>query len=294
MEVMRIYQLLEDRFLEPKKPDSIKASTVKKSGMQGSVTSIAQRQFTTAKGNVVKVQFTPGIENDEKSVSIVFYVNDTLYDKASTENKEVANDFDILASVLYVIITYLQKSKVNHVKFEAYSGEGDTKTVKNLPTDKIVSLMEPVIDKLYQHVVHFEVTPDMIEQEQARLDAFSEKFNRPHKKAVIIQKQEFITDLSNLQEFLSKGSFEERDLSTFDSLYITMQGHSRTISEWDEYKSLLSLMNKLRSVVASYHPSGTTVSRNRRFAIYSKMLNRWLSNTWDIKTHGTTFYLDRK
>ena len=82
---------------------------------------------------------TDDMDNDEKLVSIVFYVNDTLYDKASTDNKNVANDFDILSGVLYVIILYLQKSKINHAKFEAYSGEGDTKTVRNLPTEKIIA-----------------------------------------------------------------------------------------------------------------------------------------------------------
>ena len=82
--ILRYIDLFE--YIEPTYPSGIKTSTVKKSGVQGSVIPIKQYRFTTSKGNDVKVHFKRTEEEGMKSADVVFYVNDTLDDSSSSKD----------------------------------------------------------------------------------------------------------------------------------------------------------------------------------------------------------------
>lgn len=291
---MKIQEIILE-FLEPRKPEAVKSSSFKKSGVQGSVTNIVQRQFTTSHNNVVKVHFSPVTTDDgDKSVSITFYVNDVLYDNASTTDKDIKNDFEILSGVIYIILAYLDKAKLKHCTFEAFKGEGDTKTKFNMPMDTAVANLNKVIDQLYQKVANVNITPEMIQQEIDRVNTFRARFSKPLvDTAVVIYKPELMHALKELKQFIALPP-TETSANQYGGLANEISKFDKNINSWPEYRTLQDAINFARSRYVSYSKQGAMITKNRRFAVYSRMLDKYFSDKWDITTQHDTFYLTRK
>lgn len=291
---MKVQEILLE-FLEPRKPDAVKSSTFKKSGVQGSVTNIVQRQFTTSHENVVKVQFSPAATDDgAKSVSITFYVNDVLYDNASTADKDIKNDFEILSGVMYIVLNYLDRAKLNHCTFEAFKGEGDTKTKFNMPLDKAVNNLNHLIDSLYQALAELVITPEMIQTELARVNKIYALLKKPLvDNVVVIHKPELMHALKELKQFLSMPPTDQ-SANQFGSLTMAIAKYDKNVSAWPEYKSLVDALNNIRPAFVSYSKQGASVTKNRRFAVYSRILDKYFADKWDVQTQHDTFYLTRK
>jgi hypothetical protein len=296
---MKIREIISEsyllEFLNPKKPESIKSSTVSKAGTQGSVIKLAQRRFMTAKNNDVKVQFQGKLaDNGEKSVDVVFYVNDTLYDNSSTVDKNIKNDYEILSGVVYVILQYLDKSKINHFTFQAYRGEGDNKRLYNLPIKNLTAVND-AIGILYNKIRSFNITDDMIAAELTRRNELLKKINKPPvNQVVIIYKKELLEVLHKLKQLLIDLQPSSESIQEFTNLYQLLERYNVRVEGWEEYQNLIPLLNEVRQILMSYGSQGVMVNRNRRLSVYSKLLKTNFSKEWDIQQYGDNFELSRK
>ena len=284
-----------NEILAPRKPDKVGSSTFSKSGVQGSKEKIAQRAFTTSNGNVVKVHFAPRMEDGEKSTNIVFYVNDTLSDNSSVIGKDQNTDFEILSGVLHIVLAYLDKAKLNHCSFEAFAGEGDTKTKFNIPMDKYTNRVYSATDAFYSKLDSIVITPEMTQAALDKRNILMTKLNKPLvTDVVVIYKDELLQLLSQVKKFIEKGQLSVDAISQFDQLYYSIQRHNIRVETWPEYQELMEAIDGLRTVLISHSSSGARVTKNRRFEIYSKMLTKYFANDWNIDVWGTTFNLTRK
>jgi hypothetical protein len=149
---MKLQELFEGLFqplhesLQPFNANNIERSTVIKTDRQGSEINITQLQFTTAKGNNVKIFLKPSIINNEKSVDISFYVNNDIGDN-STLDKENPIDRDIIPQVFNSVFEYFDDVGLNHATFYAISSAGDTK--KLVTKNRRFSIYSHILQKYY-------------------------------------------------------------------------------------------------------------------------------------------------
>lgn len=267
---MRIHELLE-----PKKPESkVKSSTLSKSGLQGSTNKIAQRSFTTKKGNLVEIQFKTTTEGNEKVTDVVFYVNGTMYDNASTEGKDIDNDFDILSGVGYIVKTYLDKAKINKCTFQAYSSESDTKLKHNIPVERPKRELLKSLEGLST------VTTGLLKTAEDEIQ--SDKYNL------------ILEIIRALNQYLTQ-PVERYSSRDFDKMYWQIRrAIDMKLSKYPESQDAIAQLEYFMTVIRSYSTEGVLVKQNRRFQVYSKILNKFFSNDWNIQTYGDHFTLTRK
>jgi hypothetical protein len=96
-------------------------------------TPVIQYSWKTSLDNIIKLKFIPKGDN---VYEVLFYVNDTLYDDASSKLGK-NRDVEILGNVFYVIKDKADRLGAQELRFEGYGSEGDTKVIKgvdvNLP-----------------------------------------------------------------------------------------------------------------------------------------------------------------
>jgi hypothetical protein len=108
--------------IEPQKPSNkIIKKTIRKNKGTASESIWKQYEFTTSKGNNVKVQ----IKDRDNSAEVIFYVNDKL-DETSRER-----DSEVLNGVLYILGTI--KDNYDEITFSAWSDKGDSKEIQDNP-----------------------------------------------------------------------------------------------------------------------------------------------------------------
>ena len=279
-----------NEFLEPAKPTSLKRSTISKAGPQGSTTKITQLKFETEKGNTVKIHINPSVVNDEKSIDVSFYVNDTMDDAASN------TDHAILPQVFYSIFKYANNAKINHITFSAIQSPSDTKRVKNIPLTKTGVTLNSAIDKLATKLKTTTITPEMQQAELDRTNAILAKLKRPLQTSVtVIHIDELLVLLSQLKQFTAEVDTTNvmQTLMQYNHIVDKIQTLNKGINKWSEYLELDAAMSTHRDTIKSYSEQGVQVTKNRRFSIYSKILQKYFSN-WDVKTVGNSFELTRK
>jgi hypothetical protein len=279
-------------FLEPKKPENVKKSTITKSGIQGSKLKINQIQFNTAKGNNVKIHLKPFIVNDQKAINVSFFVNDTMDDNAS------GMDHDIIPNVFYSMFKYADNAKINHITFEAITSLGDTKKIKNIPTYKSLNQLNIAIDALYNKLNHTIITKEMIQQEKDRVNELYKKLNKPLVDDVIVINVDLLkTLLQQLKSFVNGKEVNADNLLQilvpFNSISSAIEDNKKGIAYWVEFSNLQISIDEYRKTLRSYSIEGISVTKNRRFSIYSKMLSKYYQN-WDVETYGKSFELTRK
>lgn len=279
---MKVKEIIKE-LLEPKKPSNVKSSVFNKSGVQGSETKVSQRKFVTKSGNDVKVHFK---QTGNDSVDITFYVNDSTEDAAVKGGKDV----EILPGVLHIVLQYLKKSKVNYCTFEAAGGSGDYKTKYNLPKDKIITSIKDHINQFKDKLSNTKITPEMEKNELDRINALRAKLNKPlETTAIVIYKDQLLHTLSELETNIETIEADQiRDLIRY------MNEYSKNVLKWPEFEQLMKLLYEFQKVLSSYSEKGALIHRNRRQDLYSKLVDKYLSNDWDIETTGTMFYLTRK
>jgi hypothetical protein len=302
---MKISQILTDsfltEFLEPAKPNKTTTSTIKKAGPQGSTYPVKQLKFTTANGNVVKLHIKPETAEDgTASVNGMFYVNNTLYDDSSASEAST-RDTEILPGVFYTLFAYLDRARINHCTFTAYSGSRDTKTKFNVPLDRDIRTIGKGILALKNRISGFVVTQSMVDAAVAKRNATLQKLGRPLVDNVtIIYKPELLQALQDLAELVGD-VFPALDASNIQAVsehYVNaiaiLTKYNHTVREWPEYTQLITDLHSTELKLRTYYPGGAAVTQNRRFNVYSKLLNKYYSSNWTINTSGDTFHLTRK
>lgn len=267
---MRIFELLE-----PKKPETqVKSSTITKPGIQGSKNKITQRSFTTKKGNRVDIQFNNKSDGVEKETDVVFYVNGTMFDNASTEGKEIDNDFDVLSGVGYIVKQYLDKAKINKCTFTAYATANDHKTKFNIPIDKPRKLLISALDQVEPVIRALLATED----DESQRDKY-------HTILEVIPPVVSLISTDKPHDYSKE----------LDKIYWTIRrANTMQLSRYPEMSNVITQFEKFSQVISSYDSAGAHVKQNRRFDVYSRILTKFFSSTWDIRTVGDNFILTRK
>jgi|688.fasta_scaffold213153_1 hypothetical protein len=293
---MRAYEFILKELLEPKKPGSaVKSSTVSVSGAQGSISKISQQKFTTSKGNVVKVWFKPTQADDgNPSVEITFYVNDTVYDNSSSEGKDIANDFEILSGVGYLVNNTLDRKKLNHCTFLAYSSNRDTRTKFNIPLEKYLVKLNHSLTTFYDQIANFNPTPEQLSAELERRNALLARLKRPLETSVNMVDPNLTNALSQMHAFINQ-PFDETSLERYSKLLTAIE-HSSSHYVYNNtgFPKLINDLHEFKLIVRSYSKDGAEITSNRRASVYSKLIQKFFSDKWDIKTQGAHFTLTRK
>jgi hypothetical protein len=260
---------------EPTKPSGkITSKTTKKAGVQGSETPRLIKQFKTQKGNDVKVVFDKDL-GGEKDWTVIFYVNDTLSDNAKSEV-----DPEILKGVLWIMLDWAKKGKVNTYEFSAWKGEGDTKIVKNMNIEKPIEELLNWVNEKEKIVKNYEVT------------------YKPYSNNV----KKILKKKGRSEEYINKGQpslNKENILKAFSDIKEDPESPINRMNFRDSVQGDIktyeflgkSPIEKLDNAIRSHSDSGVPINKNRRKSLYNKLIKRYLSDVFNVSTHGDSFTL---
>ena len=265
---------------EPKTPSGIKRSTVSKAGVQGSTIKLNQYAFTTSQGNVVKVQFKID-PSDKSEADVVFYVNDTLDDDSSG-----GLDTEIMSGVLGIIKKVADSRKLNTITFSAWAGKGDTKRIKGLKEDRegFQQIASPILSWTEQNEPETLPPTDRMRELAAAL-------GREPKSRQSWPKEQLEKALGHLMAYLHDGS------GMFQSIVYELENEpiyaklGEVIPGWDAF---LKEARKLADARMSNTDSGLTVRRNRRAAVYDRLIQRFMADEWKVEKSYDSYTLTRK
>jgi hypothetical protein len=253
---------------ELRKPTSkVKRQTIIKDKGTNVARPMTQFQWNTQLGNNIKLQMEPQGDN---SYSVIFYVNDVLYDFASKKEGH-PRDVEVLSNVFFVLKQKADKLGAQKLTFRAHKGERDERYITGLDPGKYKLQALAEIDKLKQEVLSKEPewappTPKIV--------SLYQKIKREVPKAV---QHDIIILLNRIIEKINKG--EEID----DLIYALENKRPgpviQTLKQWND-------------AVKSNSPTGLTVHKNRRREIYRRILQRDFTN-WNISIDGDRFELTR-
>lgn len=283
---MKIHALLE--IVSPKKPDAVKRGIYKKPGVQGSVSHVRTREFTTSKGNHVRVLFDVQPDEGGSIVDINFYVNDTHYDDSSTAGGKHRNDFEILSGVLYLTRSFVDKGKYDRIKFTAQKGSGDSKTVFGLDLDKHKAQYVEALRTLFNEIQNYEPSQREIELSQKRAEDIRRKFGK-EVSAEVIFTSKLVPVIEKLLSSISSLSQEE-----FHTLHEQIRRWDKTINQWKSYQEVIDRGIRLKDAFESHSESGVTINRNRRASLYMKLMKKYFPD-WEVsELYGDIYELVRK
>lgn len=139
---------------EPQKPNNVSSKKITKDGGTWKERKVNEFQFKTSIGNLVKIHFD---RKDHDAYSVMFYVNDTQYDDASKTDGSV-RDPEIIPGVIWTIKDKVKRLKAKEVEFEAQTGDGDIKNIRNLNIDEFRPAALTEIENLKRQFNAYQVT----------------------------------------------------------------------------------------------------------------------------------------
>jgi hypothetical protein len=278
-----------EEYIEPSYPAKVKSSIKNKAGVQGSIIPLKQYQFTTSKGNDVKVHFKIEDYMDlVKTGNVVFYVNDTLDDSSSSQEGSVGTDPEILSGVLGIVKKIADKLKLDEITFEAWKGKGDEKVVKDLNYQEIKPKVEKEFNSFYNKIVSFE--PELLPISDKQIE-LGNKLGREPKPIPEINKENIIKILNAIKKAIDNNillhSYPVDELNHF------VKNNERLRELFPESKELVSLLYEYSKRMVSNSERGFVVKRNRRASLYKKFVSRFMPE-WDINVDMDHFTLTRK
>lgn len=289
---MKLIQLLTE-IISPQKPNKVRAYTHKQAGVQGSEVISQRRDFTTTKGNKVTVKFSPKNEYRMKGVDVSFYVNDTMNDDASTTGKGIDNDFEILSGVIFLILQYVKRAKIERISFLAYNGTNDTKLMHNVPVDKYISSIKTAMDKFKNDLINFELTPEKQAAHDRKIQVFKSRFNMDVSNEYM-HKDELLKLISDLDNYLSNNKDYKQYEGALESFMNSLHRFMRNVNQWDSYLNFEKSLYDSIKALSTHREGGAYITKNRRAEIYSKLLGKYFPSGWDIKRTGSDFIITKQ
>jgi hypothetical protein len=282
---MKFLEYLNESIV-PRKPGNMKKRQVKKNkGLVGEY-EVTEISFTTALGNVVKVQWNiKNLGTNEKTADIVFYVNDTLDDRGGRGDGSV--DHDIMGGVLWIVDMYADKLGLKELTFSAWSGKGDTKLVSRLDMKKPLELTKKGVSEYMEKVRGF--TPTELPVSKSRMELAMKLGREPVKL--------FDVDVGNVMELL--GEIQEK-LGNNDVMIagVVREFGELVYGKLDEHipggRELYDILQKYVTVRLSHEEGGVPVHKNRRKELYTRLMDKFFKGKWDVKESGGGFTLTRK
>lgn len=262
---------------EPVKPiNKIHRRNITKNGGTWQEKKVLEFKFRTNIGNEVKVHFD---KIEDGFYDVMFYVNDTQHDDASQNNEN--RDAEILGNVLWIIKNKSDLLGIQKLKFQAQTGEGDTKIVKNLDVNKYKNYALQLLSNLASSINSYQVK--MI---QPNVDLWK-KLNRPIPpdrpdvdkalfNKIIVQFENLIQSNQSIQDLLNNTYHKFEELNKF--------GIDTT--------EFLKTIKNLSNAIESNTPWGWRRTINRRAVLWEKLMTRYFPD-WTLKKDGNFFELTR-
>jgi hypothetical protein len=248
--------------IEPQKPSNkIIKKTIRKNKGTASESIWKQYEFTTSKGNNVKVQ----IKDRDNSAEVIFYVNDKL-DETSRER-----DSEVLNGVLYILGTI--KDNYDEITFSAWSDKGDSKEIQD-NTEVVKKEFSDSLKSFKNAVEQYEPIEEPMTAERM---AILKKFNLSPTKRFDIDKPKVLDILETI----------ESDLSNTQTMDFVRQieniGYGKKLSTFEGYEEFLRKGKKLGNLLR-----GIKTNRNRRQDVYEKLVKRYLPG-WNLELFAGHF-----
>lgn len=265
---------------------------VKKSIIKDKGTNVAHRiiqyEYTTKLGNEIKLQFNP---RGNDSYSIIFYVNDVLYDYGSKlgliQNNKVGRDTEILPSVFYLIKTKADKLGAKYLDFHSTRSDNDVKIIRNLDIEPYKKQALNYLNQFLNDINNYKV--NMIPPSQNMIN-IHQKINKPIPESrPDLNKKEWIEIITKLK---SKIENNEENIEDYIDNFYNAHGTGR-LGSINPIK-IISALKDYSNAVKSNTERGFHREKNRRTAIYTRILNKYFTDDWHIDIKGNNFDLTRK
>lgn len=240
---------------------------------------VIQFQWTTKIGNVIKLMFEP---KGDDTYSVMFYVNDVLYDFASRKGEfnDVAGkqtfsgdmrDIEILGNVFYLMKLKANQLHAKQLNFRAHQGEKDERVVTGLDPEQYKKLIPSLIAKLKRDINE----PEFIPPNDTIIGLYK-KLNKPVPDQVPHKVHSL---LKSIEERVGKN--EEID----DLIYPLENQYPN--------HELAQVLKRYNDAVKSNTPMGLVIKRNRRKNVYKRIVERYFADEWNISIKGDYFELTR-
>jgi len=243
-----------------------------------------QFKWTTALGNVVKLQFD---HDGPNSYRVMFYVNDTLFDDAAS-NQNNGRDPEILSGIFYLLKNKATALGAEQLTFTAHKSDADTKVIRNVDPEQYKRRALYELQQFASQVQNHQV--QMVPPSETKINLWR-KLKRGEPQPMPDFRQDLW--LKWIQSIHSEIS-QNKPITQFFNQLKTGIGVGDFSAINFSLDKLTSALTDFDNAVASNSTEGWERTRNRRAAVYTKLVNRYLSDDWDIKIDGDWFRLTRK
>lgn len=285
---------LLSEIVELKQPQNAKKSKHTFDSGTNTATSGYRFYFITSLGNKVDLLFKHIGNNDYQ---ITFYVNGKLTDDVERNEDSSNRDPEILSGVFYLIKDRTKKMKINNIRFSAHKGKKDTKVVKNKNLTNNITNLKNAIFKLKDFISSY--IPKNINHSPS-MQLFATQNNRTLRKTDLTEEQrnDVLSNCDKLSLIINNLQSNSSCLNQISPIILIKNEIISIINYMKlENESLYyfeTAVDLLIKDIQSYREEGVEMQRNRREAVYEKLIKRHLSDEWNYKLSNTSFYLTRK
>lgn len=240
---------------------------------------VIQFQWTTKIGNVIKLMFEP---KGDDTYSVMFYVNDVLYDFASqkgefndVDGKQIffgdMRDVEILGNVFYLMKLKANQLHAKQLTFRAHQGEKDERFVTGLDPEQYKKLIPSLIAQLKRYINE----PEFIPPNNTIIGLYK-KLNKPIPDQVPHKVHSL---LKSIEEKVNNNEEIDDLIYSLDNQYPNHE--------------LVQVLKKYNNAIKSNTPIGLIIKRNRRKNVYKRILERYFTGEWHISIKDDYFELTR-
>lgn len=267
---------------EPRKPQTnVRRNTLIKDKGTNVARKIIQYTWKTPYGNTVKLQFEP---KGNGEYFVIFYVNDVLFDygsKLGLADKDATRDSEILSNVFYVLKDKADKLKATALTFHGHSSDRDTKVIRNLDIQPYKTKALAELNKFVQFLQNHQVK--MIPPSQTMIN-LHQKLGKPMPEAKPdIDVERWLAFAEELENAIDKG---------WDGDYVYRLQTAEGLG-LPNVNNLIASLKDFNNAVESHTERGYQRTKNRRTAVYKRILDKHFSDKWDIQITGNNFRLMR-
>lgn len=274
---------------DPVTPSGIRKSNILRDKGTMKERPALQFRWRTKLGNVVKLQF----EKTEDAYGVQFYVNDTMDDNASQTDASI-RDPEILGGVFQTMKTKADQLGTNKLLFKGFSGQGDQKKVFNIditqPKEQLLAVLRQFYSALKAHVVK-EIPYTAAQIQTWNTFGFKKRpATRPD-----LDRDAYIRTCGEIARYLQANQSVQISgpvdalISHADSGYLNALANGPQLVQ-----QLYAAIQAYNRAWYSNTEQGYNQVRNRRTAIYTKLVQRYFAQDWDISIDDNFFALTRK
>lgn len=265
--------LLITEIAEPVRPlGKVALRNIIKDGGTWRGRSVKEYRFKTTKGNEIKLHFDK--LNHENGYDVMFYVNDTQYDSAS------GGDSEILGNILWLMRKKADQLKANVLTFTAQKGDGDTRVIRNMDTNRFKSVALQELAKMRSIITSYQI-----------------KMVKPKAEVFIRLGRPVPPDYPDLdkEKYLKILSAYELQIDSIGELVTNTTHLFQDLSRLNiDASGFIDAMKRLWDTQESNTERGFHSHRNRREFVWEKLMNRHFSGDWLMEKSGVKFRLSRK